>query len=149
MTGKHLRWAFEAVSNYAAFRVHGKAQSSVVVRAMPDDWPTGLVPVLDDLWSRPSTFDYDYADYLLVRTAISCHVGENPQDRAVNDLISHLFYLRKPIESFRVYMPFGKVPIELGRLKGSYRANALYSVLEVVKRVAKEKERTTGSEEAA
>ena len=131
---RHLRWAYQALCNYAAYRVNGPTSKPEKVKEEPPPWPKGLVPDLDDLYlDMDSWDDLDHGDYLLVRTQIAMHCQENPQDSLIGEFLSHTLYMRQCPESFRVTAPFQRVKRGLGK-EGA--TGAIRAASQLLKRVA-------------
>lgn len=141
MIDKYLRWAYQALCNYAAYRVNGATSKPEKITKEPLPWPKGLVPDLDDLYlDMDSWSDLDYGDYLLVRTQIAIHCQENPQDALLGEFLSHTLYMRQCPESFRVTAPFMRVKRGLGKAGADEATRAVAQLLRRVAMAKRESE---------
>ncbi len=131
---RHLKWAYQALCNYASYRINGATSKPEKVESEPPPWPKGLTPDIDDLYLDMDAWsDLEYGDYLLVRTQIALHCKENPQDALIGEFLSHTLYMRQNPESFRVTTPFMRVSRGLGKEGAS---EAIRAVVQLMKRVA-------------
>lgn len=141
----HIKWAFEALVNYATYRVQGDAPGVVMPEKEDSpDWPKDQVPILEDLWESEPEFDFEYGDYLLVRACIAKHVSQFPQDHCIADFLTHCLYHRKAVGEFYLFVPFGNVKVSMASLHKTYAHNAWRSVSQLLKLVASEKQKSEG-----
>jgi hypothetical protein len=137
----YMKWAWEALVNYAAYRVQGDAPGIDRAVPMPADWPKDQIPLLADLWESPEEIDYEYKDYLLVRACISVQIRDFPQDAMLPEFLTHCLYFRRRVGDFTVFLPFGSQKVMLGSLGKSAALNAWYAVTKLLRSVAIEKEK--------
>lgn len=137
----HLKWAYEALFNYAAYRVQGDASGKDHSIPLPPDWPKDQIPLLSDLWAAPEAIDFEYTDYLLVRQCIAVQVRDNPQDANLPEFLTHCLYYRKPVGEFAIFMPFASHKVTLASLDKSVAVNAWYAVAKLTRNIAREKEK--------
>ena len=148
---RHMKWAAEALVNYAVYRVQG-ATPNVCQKEdeEPAEWFKDLSPDLGDLWvNYDSWSDMEHGDYLLVRTQLAVHSQANPQDTLLGDFLTHLFYHRQTPESFRVHLPFQRGFVGLGTISKMAVANAMFAVAQVLKLVAQAKAEAENEEKIA
>lgn len=134
----HYKWATEALTSYAAYRMNGSEPSVTRGLEPPVQWPQGVLPdELEEFEAWP--IDYEHKDYLLVRDEIAEHVKEHPQDASLPELIVHVCYYGKPIKDFMVVPTFGRNPWRMKELGCWAIANAAHALKRIITLVAIDK----------
>jgi len=140
LTKEHYRWAFEALTSYAAYKVHGGEESAWQKEQIhpPAQWPQGVLPDnLEEFDGWP--LDYEHGDYLLVRDVIGRYVTEYPQDASLPELIVHVAYYHRGIGEFWLVPSFGRNRWKLKDLGVWAIANAAWAINRVATLIAIEK----------
>lgn len=131
----YQRWAWEALVNYASYRVNGDAPGILRVLPSPPDWPEGQIPALDDLWKSGMKFDFEQHDYVMVRLAISEQIKRRPMDYWLPEFLTHCLYLNHRVGDFAVNLPFQTQKTMLGTLGRGACDSARVAVAELMRAV--------------
>lgn len=132
----YQRWAWEALVNYASYRVKVREDESVLkVVPMPKSWHPGDVPILDDLWESNFKFDFEQHDYLVVRGAIAEQTKKRPMDYILPDLLTHCLLRGLPVSEFEFHLPFQTRKSKMGDFGRGACNNAWQAVAELMRAV--------------